>query len=97
MDIKGFGTVYVEELVRRGYLKDTADIYGLFQYREELIEQGIIGKEKNTDKLLNAIEKSKENDAYQLLTGFGIPNVGKAAARAILRDPMRISNSSIKS
>ena len=86
MDIKGFGTVYVEELVRRGYLKDTADIYGLFQYREELIEQGIIGKEKNTDKLLNAIEKSKENDAYQLLTGFGIPNVGKAAARAILRE-----------
>ena len=86
MDIKGFGTVYVEELVRRGYLKDTADIYGLFQYREELIEQGIIGKEKNTDKLLNAIERSKENDAYQLLTGFGIPNVGKAAARAILRE-----------
>ncbi len=91
MDIKGFGTVYVEELVRRGYLKDTADIYGLFQYREELIEQGIIGKEKNTDKLLNAIEKSKENDAYQLLTGFGIPNVGKAAARAILREFHSIS------
>ena len=71
--------------------KDTADIYGLFQYREELIEQGIIGKEKNTDKLLNAIEKSKENDAYQLLTGFGIPNVGKAAARAILREFHSIS------
>ncbi len=86
MDIKGFGTVYVEELVRRGYLKDVADIYGLGQYREELIEQGIIGKEKNTDKLLTAIDKSKENDAYQLLTGFGIPNVGKAAAKAILRE-----------
>ena len=86
MDIKGFGTVYVEELVRRGYLKDVADIYGLGEYREELIEQGIIGKEKNTHKLLNAIDKSKENDAYQLLTGFGIPNVGKAAAKAILRE-----------
>lgn len=46
MDIKGFGTVYVEELVRRGYLKDIADIYALKDYREELIEQGIIGKEK---------------------------------------------------
>lgn len=86
MDIKGFGTVYVEELVRRGYLKDVADIYTLHESREELIEQGIIGKEKNTDKLLAAIEKSKENDGYQLLTGFGIPNVGKAAAKAILRD-----------
>lgn len=86
MDIKGFGTVYVEELVRQGYLKDVADIYTLHESREELIEQGIIGKEKNTDKLLAAIEKSKENDAYQLLTGFGIPNVGKAAAKAILRE-----------
>ena len=92
MDIKGFGTVYVEELVRLGYLKDIADIYALKNYREELIEQGIIGKEKNTDKLLDAIEKSKENDAAQLLTGFGIPNVGKAAAKSILREFKSIGN-----
>lgn len=85
MDIKGFGTVYIEELVRLGYIKDIADIYRLKEHREELIEQGIIGKEKNTDKLLDVIEKSKENEAYQLLTGFGIPNVGKAAAKTILR------------
>lgn len=85
MDIKGFGTVYIEELVRLGYIKDVADIYALKEHREELIEQGIIGKEKNTDKLLSAIEKSKENDAYQLLTGLGIPNVGKAAAKGILK------------
>lgn len=86
MDIKGFGTVYVEELVRLGYLKDVADIYVLKEHREALIEQGIIGKEKNTDKLLAAIEKSKKNEAYQLLTGLGIPNVGKAAAKAILKE-----------
>ncbi|MEY8516362.1 NAD-dependent DNA ligase LigA [Lachnospiraceae bacterium 29-84] len=85
MDIKGFGAVYVEELVRLGYLRDIADIYTLKEHREDLIAQGIIGKEKNTDKLLNAIEKSKENDAAQLLTGLGIPNVGKAAAKAIMR------------
>ena len=85
MDIKGFGTVYIEELVRAGYIKDIADIYDLKFYREELIEKGMIGKEKNTDKLLETIEKSKENDAYKLLTGFGIPNVGKAAAKAIMK------------
>ncbi len=85
MDIKGFGTVYIEELVRLGYLKDVADIYDLKDHREELIEQGIIGKEKNTDKLLDAIETSKKNDAYKLLTGLGIPNVGKAAAKSILK------------
>lgn len=85
MDIKGFGTVYIEELVRRDYLKDISDIFYLKEHREELIEQGIIGKEKNTDKLLEAIEGAKENDAYQLLCGLGIPNVGKAAAKAIMR------------
>lgn len=85
MDIKGFGAVYIEELVKKGYISNIADIYHLKEHREALIEEGLIGKEKNTDKLLDAIEKSKENDAYQLLTGLGIANVGKAAAKAIMR------------
>lgn len=85
MDIKGFGTVYIEELVRMGYIKNVADIFALKEHRETLIEQGIIGKEKNTDKLLDMIEKAKGNDVYKLLTGLGIPNVGKAAAKAIMK------------
>lgn len=90
MDIKGFGTVYIEELVRKGYISSVADIYDLKDHRKTLIEEGIIGKEKNTDKLLDAIEKSKENDAYKLLTGLGIPNVGKAAARTIMKKMQNI-------
>lgn len=85
MDIKGFGTVYIESLVQNGYISGIGDIYHLKDHREKLIEEGLIGKEKNTDKLLDNIEKSKKNDAYKLLTGFGIPNVGKAAARTIMR------------
>ena len=86
MDIKGFGTVYIEELVKNGYIKNIADIYDLKNHREAVMEEGLIGKEKNTDKLLEAIETSKKNDAYRLLTGLGISNVGKAAARAIMRN-----------
>ncbi len=86
MDIKGFGEVYIIDLVRKGYIKDIADIYTLKDKREELIEEGIIGKEKNTDKLLAAIDGSKSNDASRLFTGFGIPNVGKAAAKALLAE-----------
>ncbi len=86
MDIKGFGTVYIQDLVRLGYLKDIADIYDLKNHREELIEQGIIGKEKNTDKLLDTIEQSKNNEPYMLLAGLGIPNVGKASAKTIMRE-----------
>lgn len=84
MDIKGFGTVYIEELVRQGYIRDIADIYLLKEHREELIEKGILGKEKNTDKLLGMIEASKAQDACRLLTGLGIPGIGKAAAKSLL-------------
>ncbi len=79
MDIKGFGEAYIEALIQEGYLKDIADIYYLKNYREELIEKGLIGKEKNTDKLLKAIEDSKENDIDRLITGLGIKNIGRLA------------------
>ncbi len=92
MDIKGFGNVYIEDLVRRGFIRDIADIFVLKDHREQMIEEGIIGKEKNTDKLLDAIEKAKQRDAYQLLTGFGIPNVGKAAAKAVMKQFVTIEN-----
>ena len=84
MDIKGFGTAYIEELIRQGYLHDIADIYELSAYREDLIEKGILGKEKNTDKLLGVIEASKQNDAYQLMTGLGISGIGKTAAKSLM-------------
>ncbi len=79
MDIKGFGEAYIEVLINEGYLKDIADIYYLKNYRDELIEKGLIGKEKNTDKLLKAIEESKENDIDRLITGLGIKNIGRQA------------------
>lgn len=85
MDIKGFGAAYVEALIEEGYLHTIADIYSLKEHKEELIEKGIIGKEKNTAKLLDTIEASKENEPYRLLTGLGIRNVGKAAAKDLMR------------
>lgn len=84
MDIKGFGMMYVKTLIEHNYIKDPADIYYLHNYRDELIEKGLIGKEKNTDKLLQAIEKSKQNTPWRLLTGLGIANIGKAAARSLI-------------
>ena len=84
MNIMGLGDTLVEALVQKGYLHSYADIYHLKEHREELIEEGIIGKEKNTDKVLAAIEASKENSPVLLLTGLGIRNCGKAAAREIL-------------
>lgn len=84
MDIKGFGMMYIKTLIDNGYIKDPSDIYNLYTYRDELIAKGLIGKEKNTDKLLAAIENSKKNAPWRLLCGLGVLNIGKAAARSLL-------------
>ncbi len=86
MDIKSFGETYVDQLTDLGYLHSCADIYRLKEHREELIEKGIMGKEKNTDKILAAIEESKNNDAYKVLTGLAIRNVGRTSSRAIMKE-----------
>ena len=85
MNIMGLGDTLVEALCQEGYLKSYADIYHLVDHKDELIEKGIIGKVKNTEKLLAEIEKSKSNDPVRLLTGLAIRNVGKSTAREIMK------------
>lgn len=92
MDIKGFGYAYVETLVEHGYLKDLSDIYGLINKRQELLDKKIIGLVKSTDNLLNAIEGSKNNDGTKLLTSLGISNVGKSAAKNLMKKFKSIDN-----
>lgn len=84
MDIKGFGEAAVHGLIEEGYLRTIADTYHLSAHRDELIAKGLVGKEKNTDKLLAAIEESKKNDPQRLLTGLGIAGIGRAAARDLM-------------
>ena len=84
MDIKGMGEQNIHALIEGEYIHDIADIFNLAVRRDELIAQGVIGKEKNTDKLLVAIEKAKENEPQRLVTGLGIAGIGKAAARELM-------------
>lgn len=84
MDIKGMGEQNIHALIEGEYIRDIADIFNLAVHRDELIAKGVIGKEKNTDKLLAAIEKAKENEPQRLVTGLGIAGIGKAAARELM-------------
>ena len=84
MDIKGMGEQNIHALIEGEYIHDIADIFNLAVRRDELIAKGVIGKEKNTDKLLAAIEKAKENEPQRLVTGLGIAGIGKAAARELM-------------
>lgn len=85
MDIKGFGEKYIHALIEAGYLRRISDVFRLEEHRDELIETGIIGKEKNTDKLLEAIRAAKRNSPERLLTGLGIAGIGQASALELMR------------
>ena len=84
-DIKGFGDEYIKNLINRKFISDIADIFRLKERRDELVSCGIIGKEKNTDKLLGVIEESKKNPPERLLCGLSIANVGRNSARTIMK------------
>ena len=84
-DIKGFGDEYIKLLIDQKYIRNIADLYTLNKYRDELVEKGLVGKETNTDKLLSAIEASKSNEPWRLLSGLSIANVGRTGARTLMR------------
>ncbi|MBO4383246.1 MAG: NAD-dependent DNA ligase LigA [Clostridia bacterium] len=85
MDIMGLGEKQVDTLVSEGYLRSYADIYTLYEHRDELVEKGVVGREKGTDNLLAGIEASRQNDPWRLLAGLGIRNVGNTTARTLMR------------
>lgn len=86
MDIKGFGTEYIRKLTEEQYIRDIADVFELKEKRDELISAKLLGLERNTDKLLAAIEEARvSTPADKVLAGLGIPGVGKATAKELIR------------
>ncbi len=82
MNIDGLGEKRVEQIYKAGWLKTVADIYELKNHREELIELDKFG-ERSYEKLIVAIEESKQKGMDKLLFGLGIRQVGAKAARAL--------------
>lgn len=77
MDIEGMGGAVVGQLVRKGLVGDFSDIY--FLKKESLLKLELF-KEKKSENLLVAIEKSKQKPLSRLIYGFGIRHVGEKAA-----------------
>jgi DNA ligase (NAD+) len=82
MDIDGLGDVMVENLFNEKLLSDIPDIYTLKDHQKEIMLMDGIG-EKTCSSLFQAIEKSKGNTLEMLLSGLGIPLVGKKTARVL--------------
>ncbi len=80
MNIEGLGPKSIEMLVQRGVLTSIPDLYFLYKKKDKMIP--VLGP-KNTEKILEEIELSKERNLEFLLVGLGIPNVGKTIARTL--------------
>ena len=80
MDIEGLGSAIVEGLIEKGLIKSPADIYYLTV--EEIKSLWKSGS-KAAEKLLKAIEASKEQDVSRLIYALGIRQVGAKTGKVL--------------
>lgn len=80
MDIEGLGAAVLEQLVKENLISKASDIYRLNPM--DLVTLERMG-EKSTLNLIEAIEKSKENDLYRLIFALGIHHIGLKAAKLL--------------
>ena len=84
MDIDTLGEKVVEILHELGYLNQIVDIYNLYMFKDELKEIPGFG-EKKVEKLLTAIEQSKNQTLDRLIFGLGIKHVGAKVAKLLIK------------
>lgn len=82
MDIDSLGEKIISDFVDKGLLKDIKDIYYLSNYADEIKTWEGWG-EKSVNKMLEAIEKSKEQEYLKVLYGLGIRYLGEGSAKII--------------
>ena len=82
MDIDGLGDKLVEQLVDEGLVENVAGLYRVS--REQLLNLERMG-EKSADKLLAALQASKQTSLARFLFALGIREVGEATALSLAR------------
>lgn len=89
MNIDGFGPETVELLYSNGLLHDVSDIYNL-KIDDLSVLEGM--GERSAQKLLEGIEKSKENGFQKVLYALGIRFVGETASKKLVKKFKSIVN-----
>ena len=89
MDISGLGENIIQQLLDKELIHNIADIYELtFEEISTLKKNG----KKFAQNLIDAIEKSKQNDLSKLITALGIRHVGVKAAKTLSRKYKEMDN-----
>lgn len=83
MDIEGLGFKHIEQMVDKGVIKDSADIY-------YLTKNDILGLERFADKsaqnIIDSIEKSRNTTLPRLIYSLGIRDVGEHTAKLLAKE-----------
>ena len=82
MNIDGLSEMTLEKLIAAGLIHEFADIYHLDEHREVIEQMEGFGK-KSCDRLLEAIERSRETTLSRVLCAVGIPGIGISGARIL--------------
>lgn len=80
MDIEGLGDSNLELFANEGLIKTPADIYSI---KEEQIIPLERMAEQSAKNIVDAINKSKENDLSKLVFALGIRHIGQKAAKLL--------------
>lgn len=80
MDIEGLGDKLVEQLFRKGDIKNVADLYELTV--EQLADLERMA-EKSAANLIDSLEQSKKTELHRFLYAIGIREVGESTARTL--------------
>lgn len=80
MDIEGLGDALVEKFISENLISNVADIYDITAGEIMMLEGH---QEKSAKNLVEAIERSKQNDLSRLLFALGICHIGQKAAKLL--------------
>lgn len=84
LDINGLSKATLEKLIDWGWLNSLIDIFSLKNYRNEWIKKAGFGI-ASVDKILAAIETSKNTTLDKFISSLGIPLIGSRVAKDIVK------------
>lgn len=83
MNIDGLGESIITLLLKENLISNISDLYYLKKEQVSSLER--MG-DKSATNLINAINKSKENDLWRLINGLGIKLIGTKAAKVLANE-----------
>ena len=84
INIEGMSEATLQFLIGKGWVKSFQDIYKLDYYRQNWKEYDGFG-DKSVDKLLDAIEDSRNTTLDRFIYSLSIPQIGRSASKDIAK------------